>query len=1521
MGKNNLSFKNKKGGKNSQYKKVETNEDKKTVTVTNGNIDFDTLSQKAQQKENELRQKEDELRQLKQLQRNQQESAVQDLQAQLRAQQLLNDKQKSEYEKALQAKKDAEAQKKDAEAQLAKQDRDTKEQSDKQDQQKKASNQTIYNLQEELQKTKSELEALKAQPKDNNTNKQQNLQQPNLQQPNICSVDIQDVNKIYILIQKILENNDIYYITYDNDLKPKKVYKKQQTYGLIANYYNDDKSPKKPNEKLIKNFNEKIKKLDSEIKLEKKQFQVNNILNENILNYFLEKQNVEIKSEYISFDYVNKTVVLNNDKLKQIRDKLMYHIFISSQRPEIKRNYETITNPGSFYIMIKRFIESSFNENNDFIHKIIEEDTTLEGVEKKQNNLVENSMSHLFSSFFKSYKKIFPKGIKKKTKKPNNNNNTYTNNPEACQKALNSVSKLLNKVISRYSRKHIESDWWWKADERIKKLRDFYVGILEAIYNICIAIENNKLFLQIQSIGDRLQDIELQTRHNLSNEIMNHFKIEKKYPTLEEVVKILKNQLYTDRFYEEYHGNLMTQYKKKIFIPENIEVLNLEDKTKQETLLELVYRNTDFVKHCLDGTLNYDNQSITFSSFRDQMLKNIYMLILYYREVFLHYIFLYKLNSSNRFKEYLYNLVSTKITTFVVIRDEGNDIFEKKGHSKFNANPKKIFIKKDLLKNNQKSLCELTVYYSSEKDKFKTFEEFKNKNFIYDNKLTIGPVDGIFYNERNQVIGDSITQTLNNDFDEKHDIFIFGYGMSGAGKTSTMIYKDVEGKEVENGAIQQIIEKASQDKSLIYVKCYEFYGLASEIPKEMKVDETNSYKKSEIKKLLLLLKELFTNEKHRKIAYTPNNDVSSRSHCIAIIYFKEVNQKPEGQKIIIGDLAGSENKFEDDRPFINNEMKNFDDIEYNKKSTIRDNIETIFQITIEKPDADIGVLNFNFKACTLQKNMLKNNTTSVGDFTHTITSDILVDKCMIIRIKHNGQEIGQEFLFVEYNEDNISKVKNIFYDIITLVLCQCKDIKVSRDTAEITFALTKNMVLQKIEANSLKYYKKVTGQKQLSVYDTQDNILNLFEKIFNKDNDTSTNKDTLDNYLKELSFLIQRFFFNILDKTNIKGIGKQQVFGLYGPTMKYKDMYFSSKRFKDNTESSIEVLTTRNDPYTTAYNLSKDNYANERLLIYSFMMKFIKNCFYELQQQQKGKQTYVIKEFKFSFSNIVDKKMKIRNREGDYINNRLNDLKQTVYNNTYNKDDIPFVSEESHICSPYIEGCLKKYIDGCGTNNCYIHNYLKENDLINLDKLRYVILLVVNNQFFSDDNKEDNDNYNNIDYYERIKHEESKLRNIQDSLKIFERYKNYSELTKEIYYRDPIFQDDEIDKIKDKNLRTSIGIMKDIFTLSKGGFFIDTSFPINIKDYGEYETQKKEMIKTHLSKLVDHNNTKFLLSDADCIHIKNYIKKYINTNKTGGSRRIRPRLCKKIRKTRKKGNIIKKRFRFNKKNRKQSRLT
>ena len=435
--------------------------------------------------------------------------------------------------------------------------------------------------------------------------------------------------------------------------------------------------------------------------------------------------------------------------------------------------------------------------------------------------------------------------------------------------------------------------------------------------------------------------------------------------TYGQIIEQDKYKLYKSNYYKLKNMDHPEQKLKNMDHPEKKLIVYVSEFIE---LLSMLLEN----KSIDDG----DNRNIKY---------NMYEILLTYiisqygilEKIVTEYIPLFELSDNTKFRnkinEYIKEANDENIITYLKIRnDEHNDEnntgiynnrFNIKMNKQQNTEPNKIMIEYmddnfPYYKKNQDGGYKLS-------DELKSMTENSNtENSNYDKNEALGTVDILKYqykylfgefsniftpNLSNEEIAQKM-DIIKNKIKENTPVFMIGYGASGAGKTSSLIYFK---RNNENGILINLCNQlgATEGYSEIELKCKEFYHTTDvktvDAPMIVNVPEDNGSVKFKFENGNFVLSEEYKHITHhqyrlinkdrtgiqketvfevgtligeviihlidtdRFVKATTNNPNSSRSHTL--VFVKLIGEGKSGN-IIIGDFAGVENTFACENP-------------------------------------------------------------------------------------------------------------------------------------------------------------------------------------------------------------------------------------------------------------------------------------------------------------------------------------------------------------------------------------------------------------------------------------------------------------------------------------------------------------------------------------------------------------------------------------------------------------------------------
>jgi hypothetical protein len=534
----------------------------------------------------------------------------------------------------------------------------------------------------------------------------------------------------------------------------------------------------------------------------------------------------------------------------------------------------------------------------------------------------------------------------------------------------------------------------------------------------------NILFFDINILYEFLYDPKYKTKtenvvtllggNEFKNTIIND--TQKIYSNNEQILGVIniinnnKNNILVDELIKIYpHYNLeITNYFKETkflsiinFIKILTILLNKEYSVKNDILNVLMYiieQNLQNIKQCVNIKNNLNDNPTDYNIIIDK-LDNL--LNDYSSDSVLTFIKLRSDNGEDYNRRFNYTLYGKEINQKIMKIDENGKItneykkYKKNKIMKLNYNDDDFqYYKKinnEMLPNDDNNF----------KQSFSTSYPNSNigqQNYMIDEndyKYTyiLGPLSEIYdFNLTNKEISDKLDVVINSLIKQK-PVLIIGYGASGAGKTSTLIYFNKgSDNNSKNGILVHLCNRMAKEHNFnkIKLKCREFYVPENKttpdiryFPEkkedyiEFKYDDDNNifklntldenrqyrYQNKYTEKSYPELETIYTEnsslgeliinliDNDRFVAATTNNPNSSRSHSLIFVTLTKIIKDNNGKDIeyettiIIGDFAGVENLFDCESDEFKEKFYNVnrDDsqLDDSKKNKINEKISTL----------------------------------------------------------------------------------------------------------------------------------------------------------------------------------------------------------------------------------------------------------------------------------------------------------------------------------------------------------------------------------------------------------------------------------------------------------------------------------------------------------------------------------------------------------------------------------------------------
>jgi hypothetical protein len=911
------------------------------------------------------------------------------------------------------------------------------------------------------------------------------------------------------------------------------------------------------------------------------------------------------------------------------------------------------------------------------------------------------------------------------------------------------------------------------SDDEIKQFIQYYIDTVHSI--IYTPIFYKLTSLNCQHFKDIFSNTQLFTgeyKDNIktildNNTLTNNFKILILFMYID--ISILKNATYdnnddnnainlSDLFITNKNELMYNNYNKNFNC-----LLGITNEDKNENIIVYI---SEFI-NLLSNLLKNDDINVR----NEKKLKyNLYEVLL--NIIFLHLetidnikeqIRIFQLEDNlefrNKIDNYIKEINDDNIITYLKLRNDQDK--ENLNNARFNininrGNPTDIMI--DYMDDN-------LPYYNLKNNEYELSDEIINKvksneENVYElnkviNKVNIkqykyhyliGPFTRIFTPTNSNADIAKQMKTIKDKIIQNKPIFMIGYGASGAGKTSSLIYFN---KTKEDGILINLCnEMAREGYTEIQVKCKEFYhttGIGSvDSPKIVNVpNEKDSSINFVFNNGIFELIEDYTHKTHhqyrllkpnrqhfeketvfkqgsklgeviihlidtdRFVKATTNNPNSSRSHTL--VFVKLINNtKNKIGNIIIGDFAGVENKFACEHP---NTIKAFLTV---KRDNVKDAQGNEFYVPYYSTEAYNGNPD--------PFGVIETDGQNGGDISPQCIPKIEVKDPIY---DFENPVIRKEWKLsddmIKYYEENDNKNLKMAFNIILEY-----------------FKIKGNEIKAEQFKNELELYSSINANRKFSTEQIINNIKIQLNNIL-KNMSTTAKEGAF--YLKELKGLTdkekQTKVYTIKNKEFIEQLNQEinkkldtyKISNIPDLTFKHEAFYVKdgsglSNAYKDDIDKINENIR---EQYKSVdflknifekHNLTPDEFTklNENIFKtygnFNNLLELVKDLQLETTCRQEN-------------SNVICEN---RREEGYFINDSLEKVREVIKKILYEKN-----KESINITPNFINICLKNY---CPQNsNCF--NF----DIFNTEKTGSITGSVIFDEIYRELSKQSNTGY------------------------------------------------------------------------------------------------------------------------------------------------------------------------------------
>jgi hypothetical protein len=508
-------------------------------------------------------------------------------------------------------------------------------------------------------------------------------------------------------------------------------------------------------------------------------------------------------------------------------------------------------------------------------------------------------------------------------------------------------------------------------------------------------------------------------------------------------------------------------------------------------------------------------------------------------------------------------------------------------------------------------------------------------------------------------------QKIIDKINKNENIIILGYGQSGSGKTSTLIYNTFTKKE---GIIPQILNKLNNVTKIV-LEFVDIYLNWSDIDNYKKITRDNYMLKKIGEDTVTFSKQgdvwknngetmgIYINKQFnlREIEPTENNPNSSRSHVL--IHIKIYKNDNKYTSMVIGDLAGVENKF----TCAPSRILILDDIYRTQSDKYKDNPEKFY--------FDNFLCNVNEYQNPKQDNFF--NTTQPKEKTITFKRTNIIKNCyklygQYVNRYQGSKSVISDFTYTSSNE-NPSDETSLYY---------CMKDEEEKKSA-LTLCLTHKDKKGKIKHNKLSI-----------------NFIEYY-KISDADNINTINSSMIGK-LNEL--------FKIYEDHKQKILNPGVIF--YGVTISMLALYGYKKGPYKMTKYDINTKKYEIGQPPTIYKYILNYMADEEVAEGNLLVNIFENGLLKLMEQTRND---IIR------YNVLYFNCELRRSEGYFINSSLISMRRVISNLILKNVQTKYKKINKLLidANPNIINYLGPSYPNCYNNNYLYDNYDKKNIDIN----------------------------------------------------------------------------------------------------------------------------------------------------------------------------------------------------------------